>query len=79
MKETIQYESDNREAWICLCGNTPINDGFYPINEFDREVYPTADEWTTNEYYCAGCGRVIDQTTLEVTRRIDLSKVQPIV
>jgi hypothetical protein len=53
----------------------PINDGFYPINEFDREVYPTAKEWTTDEYYCGRCGRVINQTTLEVTRVVDLTKV----
>jgi hypothetical protein len=71
MKEHITHEKGNSDAWICICGNTPDGDGFYPIDAADREVEPTAEDWTTNQYYCNKCGRVIDQDSLEVVRKLD--------
>jgi hypothetical protein len=60
----ITHEVGNQEAWVCLCGNTPSDDGFYPCNEQGEEVEPTAD-WD-NLYVCSKCQRVINQNTLEI-------------
>ena len=27
-KEVISHEKGNDEAWICICGNTPVSQGF---------------------------------------------------
>lgn len=53
-------------SWHCLCGNDAMSDGFYPCNEAGREVEPTAEEWQTNAYVCARCGRIINMYSLEV-------------
>ena len=52
--------------WECLCGNTPISDGFYPCNNDGGEVEPTPEEWNGVTYVCARCGRIINQNTGEV-------------
>jgi hypothetical protein len=57
--------------FLCICGNTPSDDGFYPINEKNEEVEPTSEDWKTNQYFCNQCGRVIDQNTLEVVRQLN--------
>jgi hypothetical protein len=57
---------DDPTWWACLCGNTPIQEGFYPCNALGEEVEPTPEEWTTGWYVCDSCGRIIDRTTLEV-------------
>lgn len=57
---------DHPDDWICLCGNRPMQDGFYPCNAKGEMVEPTVETWTTNWYVCARCGRIIDQNTLEV-------------
>jgi hypothetical protein len=70
MGERIRHEDGSEDAWVCICGNTPSGDGFYPIDQNDHEVEPTAKDWTTNQYFCGRCGRVINQATLEVERRL---------
>ena len=65
----ITHEAGNKEAWLCVCGNTPTADGFFPCNSEGEEVEPVASEWTTNCYVCSRCGRIIDQATLEVRGR----------
>jgi hypothetical protein len=62
--------SEGDDAWRCLCGNTPDADGFIPIQK-DREVEPTPTQWTSGEYCCLRCGRVIDHTNRQVTRHLD--------
>jgi hypothetical protein len=62
--EQIKHDEGNKEAWICLCGNTPTSDGFYPCDKDGNEVVP-AEGWD-NLYVCARCGRIIDQDSLEV-------------
>lgn len=64
--------------FICICGNVPSEHGFYPINDKNEEVEPVKEDWTTNQYYCNQCGRVIDQTTLEVVRIVDLKDIKPL-
>jgi hypothetical protein len=73
--EFIRYEQPGRDAWLCICGNTPLHDGFYPIDEGNHEVEPDPDEWTTDQYFCNRCGRVIDLDTLKVVRRIAPGKI----
>jgi hypothetical protein len=53
-------------AWVCLCGNTGDRQGFYPSNLLGELVEPTPRDWPGKLYVCDRCGRIIDQTTLEV-------------
>jgi hypothetical protein len=62
--------------FLCICGNTPWNAGFYPINEKNEEVEPTLKDWTTNLYACFQCGRIIDQSSLAVVRRVALDSIK---
>jgi hypothetical protein len=57
------------DGWVCLCGNTPIDYGFYPCNEHGEKVEPTPEEWTTGCYVCDHCGRIIRQSDLEIVGR----------
>lgn len=75
MSEHIAYHKDDPDAWICICLNEPWLSGFFPINDKDEEVEPTPEAWTTNQYCCGQCGRVIDQDTLTVVRQVDLDTV----
>jgi hypothetical protein len=55
----------------CLCGNTPDMDGFYPCLPGGTEVEPDAGgPWDGKHYLCHGCGRIINQDTLEVAGRV---------
>lgn len=78
MNVYIKHEPGDDDAWICLCGNTPSDDGFYPIDDSNHEVEPTEDDWKTNHYFCNTCGRVIDQKTLQVIRKLDLATIERI-
>ncbi len=66
MTTKIQHEAGNQEAWICICKNTPSEDGFYPCNENGDEVEPTKGSGWKNLYVCNSCGRIINMHTLEV-------------
>jgi hypothetical protein len=76
MTEYVQHESHDPDAWVCVCGNTPSDYGFYPISADNVEVEPFAEAWTTGEYYCARCGRVIDQVTRRVVRHPDIREIE---
>lgn len=67
--EVILCESGSRDAWVCLCGNTPDSDGFFTCDENGAEVEPTEVEWKTGWYVCICCGRIIDPKTLKVVGR----------
>ena len=69
-QERVEAVDHDEGDWRCLCGNRAWEHGFYPINEGVDVVDPTPEEWRTNEYVCARCGRVIDHTTRVVTRRV---------
>jgi hypothetical protein len=60
--EYIKTDPVGSGEWLCLCGNTALDDGFYPCNEQGEEVEPTREAWTTNCYVCTGCGRIIRQS-----------------
>ena len=63
-KDKITHEKGYPEAWVCLCGNTPSSDGFYPCDEEGNEMEPVKG-WN-NLYVCARCRRIVNQDTLEV-------------
>ena len=65
--ELITHEKDNDEAWVCICGNEPSKDGFYPCDEQGNEMAPVAG-WS-NSYVCFHCGRIIDPDSLRVLGR----------
>lgn len=49
---------------VCLCGNEPHMDGFYPCLPDGTEVEPDADgPWDGKLYRCAKCERIINQYT----------------
>jgi hypothetical protein len=77
VKEHIQ--SSTSGDFLCICGNTPSDSGFYPINDNNEEVEPSKDVWTTNQYFCNQCGRIFDQDTLEVVRKIDLKDIKQLI
>jgi len=60
----ITHEEGNEEAWVCICGNTPSEDGFYPCDKDGNEIEPV--EGWEGLYVCDRCGRIIDQKSLEV-------------
>lgn len=77
--EHIAHEAQDPDAWVCLCGNTPVADGFFPCDLDGRLVEPTPREWTTSTYRCERCGRIINQHTLEVVAGGPAVKQLPIV
>jgi len=66
-KEHITHDPENSESWICLCGNRPDYDGFFPCDKDGNEMEPVKG-WG-NLYACGRCGRIINQFTLEVVGR----------
>lgn len=62
----ITHEEGNEEAWVCVCGNTPCGDGFYPCDRDGNEMEPVIGSDWENLYVCAGCGRIINMETLEI-------------
>jgi hypothetical protein len=65
--ELVKHEDGNDEAWICLCGNKPSGDGFYPCDEKGNEMEPVSG-WK-GLYVCFRCGRIIEQDSLRVVGR----------
>jgi hypothetical protein len=62
----ISHEEGDHDAWKCICGNIPCNDGFYPCDYVGKQVEPVEGEWEGNLYVCASCGRIINCVSLEV-------------
>lgn len=63
-QERIALEDNDKDVWICVCGNTPPNDGFYTCDKKGNQVEPTKDSpWDGVLYACGseGCGWIIDQ------------------
>lgn len=74
--EQIIHADGDPDAWVCLCGNTPAADGFFPCDEHGTEVEPTPEAWTSGSYVCARCGRIIKQDSLAVAGRAVQQKPQ---
>jgi hypothetical protein len=67
-QEHIGYEGDPNN-WLCLCGNKPYDDGFFPCALDGVEVEPTPEEWPLRFYVCDRCGRIVDFGTRIVVGR----------
>jgi hypothetical protein len=52
--------------WVCVCGNTALEEGFFPCDEYGVPVEPTPQEWDTDCYVCEQCGAIIDVHTLQI-------------
>lgn len=74
-KEFINHEAGTPEAWICLCGNTPTDDGFYPCDRHGNEIMLTLESGWLDLYVCANCHRIIRQNSLEVVGTNRMSKL----
>ncbi len=68
-KQFIIHDPQDRDAWICVCGNRPIDQGFYPCDANGNELDPVKGSGWSGLHVCDGCGRVIDQKTLKVVGR----------
>jgi hypothetical protein len=64
----ITYEGSDPDAWVCICGNTPCDDGFQTCDKQGNDLEPTKESGWNGLYYCVRCNRVIDQDTLEVIK-----------
>jgi hypothetical protein len=51
--ELITADKNDRDAWLCICGNTPADDGFYPCDQRGDELEPTEAVAGVAHYMCA--------------------------
>ena len=65
-KERITHEAGNQEAWHCICGNEPHNEGFSTCDENGNEIEQLKGGSWSGLYVCERCGRIINKDTLEV-------------
>lgn len=66
INERIKHEPGVEDGWICICGNTAADDGFFPCDQYGNELEPTVGSAWSGLYVCFKCGRIINQDTLEV-------------
>jgi hypothetical protein len=66
IKEVITHEPQDKDAWVCICGNMPPDAGFYPCDKDGNEMEPVIGSDWAGLYVCNECGRIINQDTLEV-------------
>jgi hypothetical protein len=59
----IASDPNEPDWWICLCGNRPDLDGFYPCHQSGEIIGPTPIQWPSSYYRCDRCGRVIQAGT----------------
>lgn len=58
----------DRMGWMCICGNQPDYQGFYPSDEQGNELDPDGPfgkDWQ-QLWTCDRCGRIINDKTLKV-------------
>ncbi len=69
---TLDYVKSNKHWLVCLCGNEPHIDGFYPCMPDGRMVEPDINgEWDGHLYVCAKCGGIYDAESFEQKGQID--------
>jgi hypothetical protein len=72
----MEHITSQDNWWVCPCGNEADHQGFFPCDEDGNEVWPTVEEWTTGWYVCLRCGRVIDQESLRVVKRVEPKRIK---
>ena len=70
--EIITHEPQDEDAWICLCGNMPSDDGLYPCDEIGQEIEPLLGSGWDELYACGRCERIIRQRTLTIVAPLDV-------
>ena len=65
--EKITHEQGDEEAWVCICGNTPSDAGFYPCDENGDEIYHTNVMMSIGEGYAVLCPRAITDNVERVS------------
>ena len=63
-EEFITHEGGDKDAWVCVCGNTPTSYGFFPCDKEGNEMEPIKG-WK-GLYVCGRCGRIIRQGSLAI-------------
>lgn len=67
--ERITHLPQDRDAWVCICGNTPRGEGFYACDENGSEIHALIESGWQGHYVCDRCHRIIRGETLEVVGR----------
>lgn len=62
----IRCEDEDSDAWVCVCGNRPTVEGFFPCDWSGEKLEPGLEPWPDALYLCGRCGRIIDADTLAV-------------
>ncbi len=75
-KGRITHEPGVEDAWVCVCGNTPADDGFYPCNGKGIVVEPVIGGDWENLYICFRCGIIINKDTLEVVEKLNPKRIE---
>jgi len=70
-QQLVIREEAGTDDWVCVCGNRPDADGFFPCDPSGERVEPTPGAWPSPFwprpfYICDRCGRIIDADTLAV-------------
>ena len=65
-EQYIAYEGGDHDAWVCVCGNKPIYDGFTACDSDGNEMSPDIGSDWQNLYVCLRCGRIIEGNALNV-------------
>ena len=68
-QEIITFE-EKEDNWICICGNIPESDGFYPCDRKGKSVEPTVKNWPEALYRCDNCERIIRQQDRRVIGQV---------
>jgi hypothetical protein len=71
-----KYLGKNADAWVCVCGNTDVDQGFFPCDADGVKMEPDKGKWKYL-YVCDKCGRIIKQDTLEVVGHKKSGKDSP--
>lgn len=69
-EKAITHEPQDKDAWVCICGNMPSENGFYSCDASgalaDGAMDESANGWDGKHYLCNQCKRVIDGDTLQI-------------
>jgi len=66
----IRLENGDDDAWICICGNMPAQDGFSTCDPNGTDMEANIGSSWNGTYRCDRCGRVIDQGSFKVIGRV---------
>ena len=74
-KEFITHDKEDKDGWICVCGNTPLGAGFFACDKNGVQMEPDVTLWKEPLYVCHACLRISNGLTLEVIGRATINSV----